>query len=155
MSKAIEVSDEQYAVLVDVAARRGETPNQIIAEVLAEIARERRDVTPETAAAAAVRQTLLRVRGQHPPILLDVMLPSVEPSQLIRALAQSLGMAEAELAAKSSVVRGEAYEMEDWFRHLGMTEEEIAHSAQLADELFPPDEPTVDSAPTVEHADSR
>lgn len=46
-------------------------------------------------------------------------------------------------------------DLEDWFRSLGATEEQIRKSAELADVLFPPDDPETPTPAADEHADVR
>lgn len=48
-----------------------------------------------------------------------------------------------------------SYETEDWFRHLGATEEDIHEARRLSGGLFPADDESEDTPPAVAHADTR
>jgi hypothetical protein len=48
-----------------------------------------------------------------------------------------------------------SYDTEDWFRHLGATEEDIREARRLSGEIFPPDDEGEDAPAAVDHADTR
>jgi hypothetical protein len=155
VSRQIRLSDDQSRVLAEVAGAHGTTSEQVLAEVIEELSHPSGDGGEDTATMSAARRILLRLRSQLPPLLVDVTLPNIEPEELIRTLARALHMSEGEMRARTEVASGNAYEADDWFRHLGMTEEEIADSARKTEANFPSNRPTSESAPMAEHADPR